>query len=65
MINFLLYIFNPNNFSPHGEHFIKTPPLFWIFVIANLLIFISYVLIPVAMIYLVKKEIEALKKPSI
>ncbi len=56
MIDSLLYIFNPANFEAHGTHFLQTPVLFWVFIISNLLIFLSYTLIPLAMIYLVRKR---------
>ena len=56
MINALLYIFTPANFEPHGQHFVNTPVLFWVFIVANLLTFTAYMLIPAALIYFVRKR---------
>ena len=56
MLNSLLYIFNPANFEAHGVHFVDTPGLFWSLVIANLLTFIAYTLIPIALAYFIHKR---------
>ena len=56
MLESLIYIFTPANFEPHGQHFTNTPILFWVFIVANLLTFIAYILIPAALIYFVRKR---------
>lgn len=63
MIDSLLYVFNPANFEPHRIHFTQTPILFWVLVLGNLLIFISYVLIPIALLYLVRKRKDIMFTP--
>ncbi|MBI5456880.1 HAMP domain-containing histidine kinase [Candidatus Kaiserbacteria bacterium] len=56
MIDFLTYVFSPGNFEPHGAHFGNVPELQWVLVGANTLTFISYTLIPIALIYFVRKR---------
>lgn len=56
MFDFLVYILSPANFEPHGAHFVNTPVLFWIFVVANLVTWLAYTLIPIAIFYFVRKR---------
>jgi|GEM_PF-7043560 len=56
MIEFLAYVFSPVNFEPHGAHFGNVPELLWVLVGANILTFVSYTLIPIALIYFVRKR---------
>ena len=56
MLDSLTYIFTPSNFEPHGIHFRNTPILFWFLIAANVITFISYTLIPIALIYFVRKR---------
>ena len=56
MLESFIYIFNPANFEPHGQHFTNTPILFWVFIVANLLTFTAYILIPTALLYFVRKR---------
>ncbi len=63
MIESLLYVFNPTHFEVHGIHFIQTPVLKWFLVSGNLLIFLSYVLIPLALLYLVRKRKDIMFTP--
>ena len=56
MFEALAYVFNPANFSAHGEHFAATPVLFWVEVVANIVTFVSYTLIPIVLWYFVKKR---------
>ena len=56
MFDALLYAFNPANFEAHGVHFLNTPVLFWLLVIGNALTALSYILIPIVLVYFVKKR---------
>lgn len=49
-------IFTPGDLEPHRVHFSGDPVLFWLLVLGNALIAVSYVLIPAGLIYFVRKR---------
>ena len=56
MLNSLLYALNPANFEAHGAHFAQAPVLFWVFIVSNLVTFVAYTLIPIALTYFIWKR---------
>ena len=56
-------IFTPRYFEPHKIHFYDDPGLLWFLVSGNALIALSYVLIPIALIYLVRKRKDIIFTP--
>jgi hypothetical protein len=57
MNNLLETIFEPMNIEPHSEHYIPDHiGLMWFTVFANALVVVSYFLIPLAAVYLVRKR---------
>ena len=57
MLDLLRTIFTPGNFEPHIVHFIpNNMGLVWFEISGNALIALSYTLIPLAMLYLVRKR---------
>jgi len=56
VVDFLYTIFSTNGFEPHSIHFGNNPELIWLIVLANALIVLAYFLIPVTLIYIVRKR---------
>lgn len=56
-------IFTPGNFEPHGTHFLDNQGLLWFLVLGNALIALSYTLIPIALVYLVRKRKDIVFTP--
>lgn len=56
MLDALIYAFTPGNFEAHGTHFANAPELLWFLVAGNALVALAYVLIPIALVYLVQKR---------
>jgi len=64
MIDILRTIFTPGNFEPHIVHFIPdNMGLVWFMVAGNALIALSYTLIPIALLYLVRKRKDIMFTP--
>jgi diguanylate cyclase (GGDEF)-like protein/PAS domain S-box-containing protein len=47
-----------DQFAPHGQCFLWRPGLLWTFVISDLIIFLAYFTIPLALVHLVRKRID-------
>lgn len=45
-----------NDFLPHGHCYFWTPQILWLHVVSDIIIFLSYYSIPVALVYFVKKK---------
>jgi len=63
MFNLLRAIFTAGNFEPHNVHFLGYRALLWIQVSGNALIALSYILIPLALLYLVRKRRDIMFTP--
>lgn len=64
MIDLLRIIFTPGNFEAHIVHFIPdNMGLVWFMVAGNALIALSYTLIPLALLYLVRKRRDIMFTP--
>lgn len=64
MFDFLRVIFTPGNFEPHIVHFLPdNMSLVWFMVAGNALIALSYTLIPIALLYLVRKRKDIMFTP--
>lgn len=64
MLNALIYIFTPGNFEAHIVHFLPdNMGLVWFMVAGNALIALSYTLIPIALLYLVRKRKDIMFTP--
>ena len=49
-------IFYPTGLEPHNVHFYDSPILMWTIILGNILVALAYILIPIAIIYFVKKR---------
>ena len=56
LLRWFKIIFTPRYFEPHWEHFIFDPALMWSIIFSNFLVFVSYTLIPIALIYFIRKR---------
>lgn len=64
MFNIILTLFAYKDFEPHGVHFIPDHlTLLWTLVAGNALIALSYALIPLALLYIVRKRKDILFTP--
>ena len=55
-MEFLKHILSPNNFMPHGYCYLWNPPLVWLHVVSDALIFLSYLSIPFTLIYFIRRR---------
>lgn len=51
-------IFSPGDFEPHRLHFTEQPELLWFIVAGNALVALAYFLIPVALVYFIRKRTD-------
>ena len=56
MIEILKTVFTPGNFEPHIAHFTNTMWLVWVFYISNAVIALAYTVIPLTLIYVIRKR---------
>lgn len=63
IVNLLKIVFTPRYFEPHWVHFVFDPGLMWSMVISNVVVFVAYTLIPIALIYFLfrRKDVFASK----
>ena len=55
-MEFLKHILSPNNFMPHGYCYLWNPPLVWLHVVSDALIFLSYLSIPFTLVYFIRRR---------
>ncbi|HXI84124.1 MAG TPA: ATP-binding protein [Verrucomicrobiae bacterium] len=56
MAEFFKRIFSPNDFMPHGHCYLWTASLVWLHVIADMLIGLAYLTIPLTLVYFIRKR---------
>jgi signal transduction histidine kinase len=55
-LDLLRMIVSPGNFEPHRLHFVDMPQLMWFIVLGNALVALAYFLIPVALVYFIRRR---------
>src|SRR5262245_3015957 len=56
MLNNLVAFFNSDDFLPHGHCFLWQPDILWMHVVSDAGIAFAYYMIPVVLLYLVRKR---------
>lgn len=52
----MLELFSTQGFMPHGHCYLWRPEIVWLHVISDSLIFLSYVIIPITLVYIVRRR---------
>ena len=63
MLTFLTSLVSIRGFEPHGQCFLWTPALLWLYVVSDGLITLAYYSIPVGLIYFVRRRQDLAFKP--
>jgi two-component system cell cycle sensor histidine kinase/response regulator CckA len=63
MLSLLASLFTTRGFEPHGQCFLWTPALLWLYVLSDGLIALAYYSIPVGLFYFVRRRKDLAFKP--
>jgi two-component system, cell cycle sensor histidine kinase and response regulator CckA len=63
MLSLLTSLFTTRGFEPHGQCFLWTPTLLWLYVLADGLVALAYYSIPLGLLYFVRRRKDLAFKP--